>query len=140
MLRETFDENHVAPITGSHAQHENLTAQKFDFIFFTGSGAAGRDVLQKAAANLTPVLLELGGKSPVLIDESANIPLAAKRVAFGKCLNAGQTCVAPGYSPASESEKRRIYFGISKGRRGILSERNVRRFSRDRQRASLRAP
>lgn len=105
MLRETFDENHVAPITGSHAQHENLTAQKFDFIFFTGSGAAGRDVLKKAAANLTPVLLELGGKSPVLIDESANIPLAAKRVAFGKCLNAGQTCVAPDYVLLPKAKK-----------------------------------
>jgi len=71
--------------------------QPFDKIFFTGSPAVGREVLKKAAERYIPVTLELGGKSPVVIDHTANIPLAAKRVAFGKLLNAGQTCVAPDY-------------------------------------------
>ncbi len=76
---------------------EALLEQKFDYIFFTGSVAVGRLVMEKAARWLTPVTLELGGKSPCIIDQTADLPLAAKRLAFGKYLNAGQTCVAPDY-------------------------------------------
>ena len=87
----------AAVITGGREQNAALLDQKFDFIHFTGSASVGRLVLSKAAANLTPVTLELGGKSPCIIDETADLKLAARRIAFGKCLNAGQTCVAPDY-------------------------------------------
>ena len=81
---------------------------KFDFIFFTGSAAVGREVLRHAAENLTPVVLELGGKSPCIVDKSANIPLSAKRIAFGKFLNCGQTCVAPDYILCENSVKEEL--------------------------------
>lgn len=84
-------------ITGGREQNSALLEQKFDFIHFTGSASVGRLVLSKAAANLTPTTLELGGKSPCIIDKTADLKLAARRIAFGKCLNAGQTCVAPDY-------------------------------------------
>jgi aldehyde dehydrogenase (NAD+) len=74
-----------------------LLAQRYDIIFFTGSPDLGRIVMRAACENLTPVVLELGGKSPVVVDSSADIELAAKRVAWGKSLNAGQTCIAPDY-------------------------------------------
>ena len=74
-----------------------LLDEPFDYIFFTGSVAVGKTVMEAAAKRLTPVTLELGGKSPIIVDETANLPLAARRIAFGKVLNAGQTCVAPDY-------------------------------------------
>ena len=82
-----------------------LLEQKFDYIFFTGSKAVGKIVLEKAAKNLIPVTLELGGKSPCIVDETANLKLAAKRVVFGKYLNCGQTCVAPDYLLVQEDVK-----------------------------------
>ncbi len=97
MLNEIFPEDYVAVIEGGHEANQTLLNEEFDYIFFTGSPTVGKVVLEKAAPNLTPVSLELGGKSPVIIDKTADLDLAAKRIAFGKYLNAGQTCVAPDY-------------------------------------------
>ena len=87
----------MSVVEGGRAENAALLDERFDYIFFTGSVAVGREVMTKAAAHLTPVTLELGGKSPVIVDRTANLPLTARRLAFGKILNAGQTCVAPDY-------------------------------------------
>ena len=84
-------------VEGGREENQALLDQPFDMIFFTGGVKVGQEVLRRAAERLTPVVLELGGKSPVIVDSTANIPLAAKRIVFGKLLNAGQTCVAPDY-------------------------------------------
>lgn len=97
ILGECFAPEYVAVVTGGRAENAALLEQKFDFVFFTGSQAVGREVLRHTAEYLTPTVLELGGKSPCIVDASANIPLAAKRIVFGKYLNCGQTCVAPDY-------------------------------------------
>ena len=97
ILGETFPPDYIAVVEGGRAQNSALLEQKFDYIFFTGSVAVGKVVMAAAAQHLTPVTLELGGKSPVIVDETADIPLAARRIAFGKVLNAGQTCVEPDY-------------------------------------------
>ena len=97
LVESCFAPDHIAVVEGGRAENEALLEQKFDYIFFTGSVAVGRLVMEKAARWLTPVTLELGGKSPCIIDQTADLPLAAKRLAFGKYLNAGQTCVAPDY-------------------------------------------
>ena len=97
IVAECFAPEHVAVVTGGRAENTALLEQKFDFIFFTGSQNVGKEVLRHAAEFLTPAVLELGGKSPCIVDASANIELAAKRIAFGKFLNCGQTCVAPDY-------------------------------------------
>ncbi len=97
MLADTFPQEFVAVVEGGVDESNELLALPFDTIFFTGSPAVGRIVMSAAARNLTPVTLELGGKSPCIIDETADIKLAARRIAFGKILNAGQTCVAPDY-------------------------------------------
>ncbi len=98
-----MDQNAVAIIEGGVPETTALLAQKFDHIFYTGNGKIGRVVMAAAAVNLTPVTLELGGKSPVIVDKSANIEVAARRVAWGKWLNAGQTCVAPDYVLVDET-------------------------------------
>jgi aldehyde dehydrogenase (NAD+) len=98
-----MDKNAVAIIEGGVPETTALLAQKFDHIFYTGNGKIGRVVMAAAAVNLTPVTLELGGKSPVIVDKSANIEVAARRVAWGKWLNAGQTCVAPDYVLVDEA-------------------------------------
>lgn len=105
IIRDAFDPEYVAVIEGGRAENQCLLDQKYDYIFFTGSQSVGRMVMEKAASTLTPVTLELGGKSPCIIDKSANIKLAAKRVVFGKYLNCGQTCVAPDYILVHESVK-----------------------------------
>jgi len=97
ILSEIFDPQYVAVIEGGREQNTQLLEEKFDYIFFTGSEAVGKIVMEKASKHLTPVSLELGGKSPVVIDKTANLKVAARRLAFGKYLNAGQTCVAPDY-------------------------------------------
>ncbi len=97
MISECFPEEYIAVITGGRAENAHLLEKKFDFIFFTGSQSVGKIVLQHTAENLTPTVLELGGKSPVIVDDSADIALAAKRIIFGKIINCGQTCVAPDY-------------------------------------------
>lgn len=100
-----FPEEFVAVVEGGREENIALLEQKFDYIFFTGSKAVGKIVLEKAAKNLIPVTLELGGKSPCIVDETANLKLAAKRVVFGKYLNCGQTCVAPDYLLVQEDVK-----------------------------------
>ena len=92
-----FDPGHVAVVEGGRDVNSDLLEQKFDYIFFTGSKAVGRLVMTKAAAHLTPVTLELGGKSPVIVDRTADLRVSARRIVFGKFLNCGQTCVAPDY-------------------------------------------
>lgn len=105
IIAECFPPEYVAVVTGGRSENAALLEQKFDFIFFTGSQAVGKEVLRHAAEHLTPVVLELGGKSPCIVDASANIKLAAKRIVFGKYLNCGQTCVAPDYILCDHSVK-----------------------------------
>ena len=97
MIRDTFPEEYVAVVQGDRDVNTALLEQRWDMIFFTGSPSFGRAVMAAAAKNLTPVVLELGGKSPCIIDKDADIEVAAKRAAWGKSLNAGQTCIAPDY-------------------------------------------
>lgn len=108
LLSECFNEELVAIVTGGRAENACLLKQKFDFIFFTGSQAVGKEVLKCASEHLTPVALELGGKSPCIVDETADIPLSAKRIVFGKFLNCGQTCVAPDYILCQRNVKNRL--------------------------------
>lgn len=108
MTKELFREYYVAVIEGGRKENEFLLNEKFDYIFFTGSVNVGKLVMEKAAVHLTPVSLELGGKSPCIVDETADIRLAAKRIIWGKLLNAGQTCVAPDYVLVQKSVKDRL--------------------------------
>lgn len=97
VVQSAFDEEYVAVVQGDRTVNTALLNQRYDIIFFTGSPELGRVVMRAAAEHLTPVVLELGGKSPVVVDKSADIRVAAKRIAWGKSLNAGQTCIAPDY-------------------------------------------
>lgn len=97
IIEECYPQSYVAVVTGGRAENQTLLQQRFDMIFFTGGKTVGREVLRHAAEYLTPVTLELGGKSPCIVDSSAKIRLAARRIVFGKYLNCGQTCVAPDY-------------------------------------------
>ncbi len=114
ILTELFDEEYVAVIMGGRAENQCLLNEHFDYIFFTGSQAVGKDVMLHAAKHLTPVTLELGGKSPCVVDKSANIKLAAKRIVFGKYLNCGQTCVAPDYIYCDPSIKDQLVSELKK--------------------------
>ena len=105
IVEECFPQEYVAVILGGRAENAALLEQKFDFIFFTGSTNVGKEVLRHAAQYLTPAVLELGGKSPCIVDDTAKIKLAAKRIVFGKYLNCGQTCVAPDYVLCHRSVK-----------------------------------
>ena len=105
MIRATFLEEYIAIVEGNRQVNQMLLAERWDMIFFTGSPALGKMVMEAAAKYLTPVVLELGGKSPCIIDKTANLPIAAKRVAWGKSLNAGQTCIAPDYLMIHEDVK-----------------------------------
>ena len=105
MISECFAPEYVSVITGGRAENTCLLGEKFDYIFFTGSQSVGKEVMRKAAEHLTPVTLELGGKSPCIVEKSANLKLAAKRIVFGKYLNCGQTCVAPDYIYCDASVK-----------------------------------
>ena len=97
LIESAFPTGFVTAVEGGREANKALLNEPFDYIFFTGSVAVGKTVMEAAAKRLTPVTLELGGKSPIIVDETANLPLAARRIAFGKVLNAGQTCVAPDY-------------------------------------------
>ena len=97
LIAETFPPEYVAVITGGRQENQTLLDQTFDYIFFTGGVNVGRMVMERASRHLTPVTLELGGKSPVIIDRDCHLRLAARRLAFGKWLNVGQTCIAPDY-------------------------------------------
>jgi aldehyde dehydrogenase (NAD+) len=108
LLGECFPPEYVAVVTGGRAENATLLEEKFDMVFFTGSQAVGREVLRHTAEHLTPAVLELGGKSPCIVDSTAKIQLAARRIVFGKFLNCGQTCVAPDYILCHSSVKARL--------------------------------
>jgi len=97
MVAQCYAPEYVDIVLGGREQNQDLLAQKFNYIFFTGSIAVGKSVMEAAAANLTPMTLELGGKSPCIVDATADLKLAARRIVFGKFTNAGQTCIAPDY-------------------------------------------
>lgn len=97
MIAETFPEDYIAVVQGNREVNAQLFSHPFDLIFYTGSPSVAHTVMEAAAKHLTPVILELGGKSPCIIDKTANIDIAAKRIAWGKTLNSGQTCIAPDY-------------------------------------------
>ena len=105
MIRATFPEEYIAIVEGNRQVNQMLLAERWDLIFFTGSPSLGKMVMEAASKHLTPVILELGGKSPCIIDKTANLKVAAKRVAWGKALNAGQTCIAPDYLMIHEDVK-----------------------------------
>ena len=108
LVEECFPPEYIAVVTGGRKENAQLLEQKFDFIFCTGSQSVGKEVLRRAAEHLTPAVLELGGKSPCIVDETAKIDLAAKRIVFGKFLNCGQTCVAPDYILCHKDVKDRL--------------------------------
>lgn len=105
IITECFDSRYIAVVTGGRKENAALLEKKFDFIFFTGSQNVGKEVLRHTAETLTPAVLELGGKSPCIVDSTAKLKLAAKRIVFGKYLNCGQTCVAPDYILCHRSVK-----------------------------------
>ena len=109
-----FSKEYVAVVTGGRQENAALLEEKFDFVFFTGSQAVGREVLRHTAEHLTPAVLELGGKSPCSVDETAKLDLAARRIVFGKYLNCGQTCVAPDYILCHSSVKDRLLDALRK--------------------------
>ncbi|MGM9768093.1 MAG: aldehyde dehydrogenase family protein [Candidatus Cryptobacteroides sp.] len=105
MIADTFEEEYISVVQGNRVVNGQLLEERWDIIFFTGSPSLGRLVMTAAAKNLTPVVLELGGKSPCIVDKDANLEVAAKRIAWGKSLNAGQTCIAPDYLMLHEDIK-----------------------------------
>ena len=105
MIEETYNSNYIALVQGGRETNTILFNSQFDIIFFTGSSKVGKVVMKAASQHLTPVVLELGGKSPCIVDADANINIAAKRIAWGKLINAGQTCIAPDYLFAHQSIK-----------------------------------
>jgi len=113
IIAKTFMPAHVAVVQGAIETNQYLLAQKWDYIFFTGSTIVGKIVMKAAAEHLTPITLELGGKSPVIIHKDANITLSAKRIAWGKLYNAGQTCIAPDYICVHESQKDELIKALS---------------------------
>lgn len=122
MIRDTFPEEYVAVVQGDRDVNTALLEQRWDMIFFTGSPSFGRAVMAAAANNLTPVVLELGGKSPCIIDKDADIKVAAKRVAWGKSLNAGQTCIAPDYLMLHKNIKDKFLAELEKAFRELLGD------------------
>lgn len=114
IVSECFEPEYVAVVTGGRAENTSLLEKKFDFIFFTGSQNVGKEVLRRAAEHLTPAVLELGGKSPCIVDSTAKIELAARRIVFGKYLNCGQTCVAPDYVLCHASVKDQFVQAVRK--------------------------
>ncbi|PTI89735.1 aldehyde dehydrogenase family protein, partial [Mammaliicoccus vitulinus] len=112
IIKEAFEPTYVACITGDKNVTEELLTYPFDFVFFTGSTKIGQSVYEQASKQLIPVALELGGKSPAIVDKTANIKVAAERIAFGKFINAGQTCVAPDYVIIDASIKQQFIKAI----------------------------
>ena len=112
LIEEVFEKEYVATVTGGREENKHLFEMDFDFIFFTGSKNVGKEVLKAASEKLIPTALELGGKSPCIVDETANIKLSAKRIVFGKFLNCGQTCVAPDYIYCHKKVKDKLIFEI----------------------------
>lgn len=114
LLSETLPERYVSVVTGGREENKALLEKKWDMVFFTGSTKVGKEVLRHTAEHLTPTVLELGGKSPCIVDSTAKIALAAKRIVFGKFLNCGQTCVAPDYILCEESIKYELIAELQK--------------------------
>ncbi|MFQ7307453.1 MAG: aldehyde dehydrogenase [Mediterraneibacter sp.] len=114
ILSQCFEPKYVAVVTGGRAENTCLLREHFDYIFFTGSQTVGKEVMRNAAEHLTPVTLELGGKSPCIVDQTSNIKLAARRIVFGKYLNCGQTCVAPDYIYCHRSVKDKLVSEVKK--------------------------
>ena len=114
MIEKYFNKNYIAIIQGNREVNALLFEERFDIIFFTGSPELGKKVMLAAAKNLTPVVLELGGKSPCIVDKDANIEMAARRIAWGKTLNAGQTCIAPDYLLIHRSQKEKFVAAFKK--------------------------
>ncbi len=127
IVAKVFPSEYVTVVTGGRAENQSLLEKKFDMVFFTGSQKVGKEVLRHTAEHLTPTVLELGGKSPCIVDDSANIALAAKRIVFGKFLNCGQTCVAPDYILCDKSKKYELLAELQKQLRkqyGVLPIEN----------------
>ena len=122
LIGELFAPEYVAVVTGGRAENACLLEEKFDLVFFTGSQAVGKEVLRHCAEHLTPAVLELGGKSPCIVDKGADLPLAAKRIVFGKFLNCGQTCVAPDYLLCNREAKEALLSEIKKQIRAQFGE------------------
>ena len=114
MIADTFDSNYIATIQGNRDINQELLSHRFDLIFFTGSPSLGKLVMEAASKYLTPVVLELGGKSPCIVDKDADISTAAKRIAWGKTLNSGQTCIAPDYLLIHEDVKGKFIEAFAK--------------------------
>ena len=125
MITETCSEKYVSVVEGGRDVNTELLDQKFDYIFFTGSVSVGKLVMEKASKYLTPVTLELGGKSPCILDDKKHIKLAAKRIAFGKFLNAGQTCVAPDYLLIREDLKEDFINNIKESINTLFGENPI---------------
>lgn len=122
MIEDTFSDDYVAVVQGNRDVNSALLEERWDLIFFTGSPGLGRKVMEAAARNLTPVVLELGGKSPCIVDRDADIKVAAKRIAWGKSLNAGQTCIAPDFLMLHEDIKEEFLKELEAAFKELLGE------------------
>ncbi len=120
MIESTFSPEYVAVVQGDRTVNQALLEHRYDLIFFTGSPSLGRKVMTAAAKNLTPVILELGGKSPCIVDNEADIKLVARRIAWGKSLNAGQTCIAPDYLLVHADVKDKFVKALQNSFRSLL--------------------
>ncbi len=123
LIGDYFLPEHITVVEGGRAENNALLEQRFDHIFFTGSTSVGKVVLEKAARYVTPVTLELGGKSPCIVDKTANVKLAARRILFGKILNSGQTCVAPDYLLVHSDVKEALFAAMKKELARMLGDK-----------------
>ena len=122
LISESFDEEYIAVVQGNRDVNTTLLEQRYDIIFFTGSPSLGRKVMAAAAKNLTPVVLELGGKSPCIVDKGADLGTIARRIAWGKSLNAGQTCIAPDYLLVHKDVKEALIAAIAQEFKSLLGD------------------
>ena len=122
LISESFDEEYIAVVQGNRDVNTALLEQRYDIIFFTGSPSLGRKVMAAAAKNLTPVVLELGGKSPCIVDKGADLGTIARRIAWGKSLNAGQTCIAPDYLLVHKDLKEALIAAIAQEFKSLLGD------------------
>ena len=125
MIKKHFKEEYILTLSGGLEESKAILNQRYDYIFFTGSTSVGKIVMRQASEHLVPVTLELGGKSPCIIDETANLDLAAKRIAFGKFMNAGQTCIAPDYIYIKEGSKNEFIDYLKKWTNTFFSENAI---------------
>ena len=122
LISESFDEEYIAVVQGNRDVNTTLLEQRYDIIFFTGSPSLGRKVMAAAAKNLTPIVLELGGKSPCIVDKGADLGTIARRIAWGKSLNAGQTCIAPDYLLVHKDVKEALIAAIAQEFKSLLGD------------------